>query len=158
MIEDVQLRDVIEDDLPIFFQQQLDPDATYMAAFPSRDRDAFMVHWKKILSDETLIKKTILFNGQVVGNIGSWQQSCKQEIGYWIGKEYWGKGIATKALSKFLVQIKVRPLYAYVAKHNIASIRVLEKCGFIIIDEQKEFSNIGEEKVEGFILIFGERA
>jgi RimJ/RimL family protein N-acetyltransferase len=158
MIEDVQLRDVIEDDLPIFFQQQLDPDATYMAAFPSRDRDAFMVHWKKILSDETLIKKTILFNEQVVGNIGSWQQSSKQEIGYWIGKEYWGKGIATKALSKFLAQIKVRPLYAYVAKHNIASIRVLEKCGFIIIDEVKEFSNIGEEKVEGFILIFGERA
>jgi RimJ/RimL family protein N-acetyltransferase len=158
MIEDVQLRDVIEDDLPIFFQQQLDPDATYMAAFPSRDRDAFMVHWKKILSDETKIKKTILFNEQVVGNIGSWQQSCKQEIGYWIGKEYWGNGIATKALSKFLVQIKVRPLYAYVAKHNIASIRVLEKCGFIIIDEEKEFSNIGEEKVEGLILIFGERA
>lgn len=153
MIEDVQLRDVIADDLPIFFQQQLDPDATYMAAFPSRDRDAFMAHWQKLLSDETLIKKTILFNGQVAGNIGSWQQSGKQEVGYWIGKEYWGKGIASKAVSKIIVQIKVRPLYAYVAKHNIASIRVLEKCGFIIIDEEKELSIIGEEKIEGFIMI-----
>src|ERR1051325_10240814 len=152
MIEDVQLRDVIEDDLPIFFQQQLDPDATYMAAFPSRDRDAFMAHWKKLLSDEMLIKKTILFNEQVVGNIGSWQRSGKQEVGYWIGKEYWGKGIASKALSKILVEIKVRPLYAYVAKHNIASIRVLEKCGFIIIDEEKEFSIIGEKKIEGLIM------
>ena len=158
MIQDVQLRDVIEDDLPIFFQQQLDPDASYMAAFPSRDSDAFMAHWKKLLSDETKIKKTILFNEQVAGNIGSWQQSCKQEIGYWIGKEFWGKGIATMALSKFLLQIKVRPLYAYVAKHNYASIRVLEKCGFIIIDEEKNFSNIGEERVEEFILILGARA
>lgn len=158
MIQNVQLRDVIEDDLPIFFQQQLDPDASYMAAFPSRDSDAFMAHWKQLLSDETKIKKTILFNEQVAGNIGSWQQSGKQEIGYWIGKEFWGKGIATKALSKFLLQIKVRPLYAYVAKHNYASIRVLEKCGFIIIDEEKNLSNIGEERVEEFILILGARA
>jgi RimJ/RimL family protein N-acetyltransferase len=158
MIQDVQLRDVIEDDLPIFFQQQLDPDASYMAAFPSRDYDAFTAHWKKLLSDETKIKKTILFKEQVAGNIGSWQQSCKQEIGYWIGKEFWGKGIATEALSKFLLQIKARPLYAYVAKHNYASIRVLEKCGFIIIDEEKNFSNIGEERIEGVILILGARA
>jgi RimJ/RimL family protein N-acetyltransferase len=158
MTRDVQLRDVIEDDLPIFFQHQLDPDACYMAAFPSRDSEAFMAHWKKLLSDDTKIKKTILCNGQVAGNIGSWEQSCKQEIGYWIGKEFWGKGIATKALSEFLQLVKASPLYAYVAKHNYASIRVLEKCGFIIIDEQKNFSNPGEERVEEVILILGEGA
>ena len=126
--------------------------------FPQGTAKPYRAHWKKLLSDETKIKKTILFNGQVAGNIGSWEQSGKQEIGYWIGKEFWGKGIATKALSEFLQLVKARPLYAYVAKHNYASIRVLEKCGFIIIDEQKNFSNTGEESVEEVILILGEGA
>lgn len=130
MTDDVHLRNVIESDLPIFFEQQLDPDATRMAAFPSRDREAFMAHWSKIMGDETNILKTILFSGQVAGNVVSWQQDDEREIGYWLGKEYWGKGIATKALAEFLNQVITRPLYAHVAKHNIASIRVLEKCGF----------------------------
>jgi hypothetical protein len=46
-----------------------------------------------------------------------------------IGKEYWGKGVATKALLNFLGDVQARPLYARVAKDNTASIRVLRKCG-----------------------------
>jgi RimJ/RimL family protein N-acetyltransferase len=127
---DVHLREVIESDLPIFFEQQLDPDATRMAAFPSRDREAFMTHWAKIMRDEANTLKTILFDGRVAGNIVSWQQGTEREVGYWLGKEYWGKGIATRALAEFLNHVTQRPLYAHVVKHNIASIRVLEKCGF----------------------------
>ncbi|MFN8426694.1 MAG: GNAT family N-acetyltransferase [Anaerolineales bacterium] len=29
------------------------------------------------------------------GSIGSWDMEGKREVGYWIGKEFWGKGIAT---------------------------------------------------------------
>src|SRR5207244_9942675 len=36
-----------------FFEHQLDAEATRMAAFPSRDRDAFMAHWARIMSKET---------------------------------------------------------------------------------------------------------
>ena len=61
----VLLRDVTEDDLPVFFEQQLDPVATQMAAFPARDRQAFMAHYAKIRSDETVIIQTILFDGRV---------------------------------------------------------------------------------------------
>lgn len=105
----VLLQDVIESDLPIFFEHQLDPDATEMAAFPSRDRDAFMAHWAKIMADDSVILKTILFDAQVVGDIVSFEQSSKREVGYWIGREYWGKGIATKALAPFLENIKHDP-------------------------------------------------
>ena len=98
-----------------------------MAAFPARDRDAFMAHWAKILSDAATTKKTILFEGQSAGNIGSFEQSGRTLVGYWIGKQYWGKGIATKALSALLDQVRKCPLYAHVAKHNLGSIRVLEK-------------------------------
>lgn len=155
MKNDVLLRDTTEDDLPIFFEQQLDSDANYMAAFTAKDptdKDAFTAHWAKILSDDTKINKTILLGEQVVGHLGCFERFGEREVTYWIGKEFWGKGIATKALSDFLIYVKVRPLYARVAKDNIASIRVLEKCGFTISGEDKGFSNARGEEVEEFIL------
>jgi RimJ/RimL family protein N-acetyltransferase len=152
MTSDVLLREVTESDLPLFFEQQLDPEATQMAAFPARDREAFMAHWTKILGDETITKKTILFEGQVAGNIVSFEQFGERLVGYWLGKEYWGQGIATEALSAFLDQVRARPLYAHVAKHNIASIQVLEKCGFTIIGEEEGFADAGGDEVEEFIL------
>jgi RimJ/RimL family protein N-acetyltransferase len=138
MTTDVTLRDVNESDLPTFYEQQLDPEATTMAAFPSRDRESFMAHWAKIMVNESGIHKTILFNDQIAGNIVCWEQDGEREVGYWLGKEYWGKGIATKALREFLKQVKIRPLVAHVVKHNIASRRVLEKCGFTFIREEVE--------------------
>jgi RimJ/RimL family protein N-acetyltransferase len=150
-MKNVSLRDVTESDLPIFFEQQLDPEATEMAAFPSRDREAFMAHWAKIMVDDSVLLRTILFDGHVAGNIVSFEMSGKREVGYWIGKEYWGKGIGTKALAAFLDCVKTRPLYAHVAKHNIGSRRVLEKCGFTIVGEDK-FLNARGEEVEELIL------
>jgi RimJ/RimL family protein N-acetyltransferase len=149
----VLLRNVIQTDLPIFFEQQLDPIANQMAAFPARDREAFMAHWVKILADESNILKTVLYDDQVAGNIVSWEHSGEREVGYWLGREYWGKGIATRALSLLLEEVTARPLYAYVAKHNHASIRVLEKCGFTITSEDKGSSSTRGEEVEEVILI-----
>ena len=140
----ILLRDVITDDLPIFFEYQRDPVAVQMAAFPARDRETFMAHWAKIMADETNILKTILCDGQVAGNIVSWDQSgehsehSEREVGYWLGREFWGKGLATQALAAFLDLDTTRPLYAYVVKHNLASQRVLEKCGFEPLDEKDE--------------------
>jgi RimJ/RimL family protein N-acetyltransferase len=141
MPDEVQLRDVITDDLPILFEHQLDPVATRMAAFPAREREPFMKHWAKILDDKTLFKQTIVFNGKVAGNIVSWEQAGEQEVGYWIGKEYWGKGIGTRALADFLRLVRTRPLFAHVAKLNIGSFRVLEKNDF------KTSSQDGEEYI-----------
>jgi len=131
---DVVLRDVLEGDLPIFLEHQLDPAAIRMAAFTPRDEKEFMEHWKtKILGDPSVTKKTILVDGHIVGHVASCDRSGKREIGYWIGRDHWGKGIATEALSRFLREATERPLHAVVAKRNIASIRVLEKCGFVTL-------------------------
>ena len=146
------LRDVVEADLPIFFEHQLDSEANRMAAFAPRERDAFMAHWSRILGDETVTTKTVLFDGAVAGNVVSFDQADKREIGYWIGKEFWGKGIATGALAEFLRRAQERPLYAHVAKHNLASIRVLEKCGFALCGENEDFSTVDGERVEAFVL------
>ena len=154
----VRLRAVRQSDLPIFFAHQLDPDANRMAAFIFReptDRDAFLAHWAKILADETIVKQTILFDGQVAGNIGSWVRDGQREVGYWLGREFWGQGVATRALAAFLRRVAERPLYAYAAKDNLASLRVLEKCGFTIVGEDKEFSNARGTEVEEYVLVLG---
>ena len=134
----ISLRDVIADDLPIFFDHQRDPDACQMADFPARDWDAFIAHWTNIPGDAAIIKKTILADGHVAGNMVSWEQFGERAVGYWIGKPFWGKGVATRALAAFLGYVTTRPLYAHVAKHNRASIRVLEKCGFTMCGEEDE--------------------
>jgi len=126
----VALREVTKEDLPIFFEHQLDAEATRMAAFPSRDRDAFMAHWARIMSSETGILNTILADDTVAGNVVYWEAAGEPNIGYWLGKTHWGKGIASAALAQFLTKVEARPVYAHVAKHNFASIRVLQKCGF----------------------------
>ena len=132
------LRDVIESDLPVFFEHQRDPEATAMADFPARDRDAFDAHWERLLAVRSLYKKSIVIAGHVAGNIGSWAQDGRQLVGYWVGKEFWGKGLATQALAELIDELDTRPLYAYVAKTNIGSIRVLEKCGFVRSDEDED--------------------
>jgi RimJ/RimL family protein N-acetyltransferase len=152
----VLLRDVREGDLSIFFEQQLEPEATYMAAFTAKEpanRDGFMIHWRKILADERITIKTILFEGQVAGHILSHDWFGEPELSYWIGKAYWGKGIATTALATFLALVKVRPLYGGAAKDNLASIRVLQKCGFTISGYDKGFANARDEEIEEVILV-----
>lgn len=153
---EIQLRDIVGDDLSIFFEYQLDPVANHMAAFTAKDpadRAAFDERWARILADDTITKKAIAVDGQVVGNIVSFSHEGKPEVGYWIGKEYWGKGIATKALAEFLRIVSVRPLYAGAAKDNLASIRVLEKCGFAICSNSRGYSNARGAEIEEVLLI-----
>jgi RimJ/RimL family protein N-acetyltransferase len=136
----ILLRNVVETDLPIFFEQQLDPQAVSMAASQPMDRGLFMRHWEGNMTNKSVILRAIVFKGRVAGHVQSWKEKYDQKVGYWVGREYWGRGIATSALAEFLKEIKIRPLYSHVANHNMASRRVLEKCGFVILDEGKEES------------------
>jgi RimJ/RimL family protein N-acetyltransferase len=132
------LRDVIEDDLPVFFEHQRDPEAVEMAAFPSREREPFYEHWHRIMADDELVAKTIVFDGEVAGNISSWERDGKRLVGYWLGREFWGRGLATQALAELVEELTVRPLYAEVSTTNVGSVRVLEKCGFTVVDTVTE--------------------
>jgi RimJ/RimL family protein N-acetyltransferase len=147
----VNIRNTTQADLPILFEHQLDPEATAMAAFPSRNKEAFTAHWAKIMANDSNILKTIEVNVQVAGYLGSWEMEGEREVGYWLGREFWGRGIATEALSQFLGVVKTRPLFAHVAKHNHGSRRVLEKCGFKVIGEDK-YTNPANDEVEENVL------
>jgi RimJ/RimL family protein N-acetyltransferase len=142
------LREVRESDLADFFEHQREPEATEMALFPARDREAFDAHWRRILKDDTLVKRTIVDDGRVAGNVLCWEQDGKHLVGYWVGKEFWGRGLATRALAAFVEVVPARPLHAWVATTNVGSIRVLEKCGFVRAGSRAEHDEKLGRRVE----------
>lgn len=152
MNSSVTLRNVADDDLPLLFEYESDIESCRMVGFTPKTWEAFLAHWTKILSDDTGIVRTVLFEGQPVGSILSFVDGGQREVGYWIGKAYWGRGIATEALSRLLEIDPIRPLYAHAAKHNIASRRVLEKCGFVVVGEESGFLFMDGKPVEEFVM------
>lgn len=156
MTSHLLLRSVAKDDLSIFFEQQLDPEAVNMAAFTAKDPtdlEAFYAHWNQIMTDPAVMIRAIVRDEEVVGHVLSYEQSGRTEVSYWIGKAYWGQGVATAALQSFLSQVNTkRPVYARVAKDNIGSIRVLEKCQFRIIGEESNFANARGGETQELIL------
>jgi RimJ/RimL family protein N-acetyltransferase len=151
---DIILRDMREEDFSFLFEYQLEPAARHMAAFTSKDsldREAYIERWGRLQSDHTVMSKTLVLDGSVIGMIASFERLGQREVTYWLGQEYWGRGLATSALSQFTRLLQPRPLYARAAKDNIASIRVLEKCGFTLAGEDKMFSNARGEDVEEVI-------
>jgi RimJ/RimL family protein N-acetyltransferase len=144
----VRLRNVEDRDLDVFFDHQADPEAVEMAAFPARDRDQFAAHWAKVRADDANVVRTIVADGLVAGNIGSWQENGQQLLGYWVGREYWGRGVATQALALLIEEVSIRPLYAHVVEHNLGSIRVLEKCGFRRDREQEAKASAPDDGIQ----------
>ncbi len=74
------------------------------------------------------------FAGVISVAIGEFQHSRSAEIGYWLGEEFWGKGVASEAVEQMTNQVfsstEIVRLFAPVFDPNNASIRVLEKCGY----------------------------
>lgn len=126
----IELRGVTEGDLDAFYEHQADPEGAVMVGFPSRTREAHIEHWHRNLAREDNISRTIAVDCAVAGHVVSWESDARRWVGYWIGREFWGRGIATAALKLFLVDVTARPLHAFVAVHNIGSRRVLEKTSF----------------------------
>ncbi len=126
-----------------------------MAAFTVEDptdRDAFMAHWFRLLNDETIIIRTIVAGGQVAGHVLSYERCGEREVSYWIEKSLWGQSIATAALAAYLELVTMRPLYARAAKDNVASIRVLEKCGFRSYGTDTGFANARGAEITEILL------
>ena len=146
------LRPVEDAHLPVLFGYQQDRESSELAAVASRDWDAFQTHWDRIRADPSVVLRTVLLDGVVVGSVLSFLRGGRREVGYWIGREHWGKGIASAALGRFLGEVDERPLHAVAAAHNPASRRVLEKCGFAVVERRTGEPGPAGEPVEEFLL------
>jgi RimJ/RimL family protein N-acetyltransferase len=114
------------------FDLQLDPESNRMAVTIPRTREAFDAHWEKALGDPRNTTRAILFDGEMVGYVSCFPMDGQDHVGYWIDRAYWGLGIASRALHLLLREVANRPLVATAATSNGASIRVLQKCGFVV--------------------------
>jgi RimJ/RimL family protein N-acetyltransferase len=151
----IALRPVEPADLPVFFEHEQDPEAVRMAAFTAEDpsdREAFDAHWQRVLSRPEITMRTILRDDQVAGHIAQFEREGDAEVTYWVGREHWGKGVATQALRLLLEEVATRPLFARAAADNVASVRVLQKCGFVEVDRDRGFANARQAEIEEIIL------
>lgn len=153
MTSEIVLRPVVDADLPLFFEFQRDPEGIRMAAFTAKDphdREAFDAHWGKIRANPSVLNRTIEVEGEVVGSVGRYFMRDEPQVTYWIARAWWGRGIASAALARFIeTSLPERPLFASVAFDNEASRRVLEKCGFRIFGQESGFAHgRGEEVLE----------
>ena len=151
---DIYLRPTELADLDFLFQLQMDKEARYLAAFmstDSTDKTAYIRKYTSLLGDSTVNNQTILYDNAIMGSIASFDMEGNREITYWIDRNYWGKGLATKAVQQFLKSETFRPLYGRVAVDNIGSQKVLERSGFIKIGSDKGYANARQTVVDEFI-------
>ncbi|MFD5189794.1 GNAT family N-acetyltransferase [Streptomyces sp. NPDC058357] len=148
----ITLREVQDGDLPLFFAFMSDPEAVRTAAFTSEDptdRRAFDAHWRYILAKDSVVMRTVVADGAVVGNAGVYGPPGDRQVTYWIDRARWGRGLATAALSALLDAVPERPLHARAAADNTGSRRVLEKCGFVVTGTDHGYAHArGEETDE----------
>jgi RimJ/RimL family protein N-acetyltransferase len=128
----VSLREVRQSDIPALYEHQADPAAVEMSVWPARPREVHEARWLEGLAHPTLTGRTIVVDGKVGGHVVAFDWEGSRAIGYVLAREWWGRGVMTRALGLFLEEVRERPLRARVAATNAASIRVLEKNGFVI--------------------------
>lgn len=93
---------------------------------------------EQVASNPRNLVRAITYQGELCGCIGLHGQSDvyqkSAELGYWVGQDYWGQGIASAAVGLILdlgwKTLDLHRIYAGVFSTNPASMRVLEKNGF----------------------------
>ena len=128
----VSLRNVESNDLLRLWEFQLDPESNQLAVTIPRSVEAFDAHWETALRNPDVTAKAIIVGEVLVGCISCFKEDGLDVVGYWLGKEFWGRGIASRALELLLIEVAIRPLHARVATSNGASLRILQKCGFVV--------------------------
>lgn len=128
----IHLRAIQPADLDTLYEQQLDSESNRMAVVYPRPRIAFDAHWAMCLANPEVWARAIVADGELAGQISCFPMQGVRCVGYWIARDWWGRGVATRALAILLGEVAVRPIHARAARSNGASIRVLERCGFVV--------------------------
>jgi RimJ/RimL family protein N-acetyltransferase len=153
----ISLRDVVPNDFATFFEQEQDPKARAVVAYSNKrptDRKTSDARWAKLVADPTVIVKTVMVDDEVAGYVSVFEQLVdERRVAYWIGREFWGRNIATKALRLLLREVTHRPLWARVAEDHKASMRVLEKCGFVTYARERVFNDARGEEIDEWVFV-----
>lgn len=130
----VALRPPTEADFDALFELESDVTGADMIAFLPRapgDHEAFSAHWARITSDDSVLTRIIEADGAFAGYAVSFLTDGERQVGYWVIRELWGRGIATAALEALVTELDDRPLWGSTAADNLGSQRVLLNAGFV---------------------------
>ena len=130
----MKLRPVEDTDRDVVFGMMRDPEAVRMAAFTAADPDdrvPFKAHLAKLRFSPDFSNFGIVLDDRLVGTAGAFSIKGDRAITYWVGRAFWGRGIASQALYLLARTAPTRPLTAQAASSNARSIAVLKKNGFV---------------------------
>jgi RimJ/RimL family protein N-acetyltransferase len=156
-VTDFSVRNMTEADLPALFEIQTDADGQFMAAFTdtSNDREKYLRKHRELLADDSVLQKVIVVGDEVIGSIASFVMDGDTEVTYWIRRDFWGRGAATRALAALLDEVPVRPVFARAAADNAGSILVLERNGFVRVGEEESFAEARQSHIKEIIFRLG---
>lgn len=149
------LREIRAQDLDQFFLHQQDEQANLMSAFAPRnprDRGVFDYHWDQLLADRSAQVRTIEHEGRAVGAIVCVERDGVGELSFWTAQDYWGLGLTTAAVDRFLEEHTRRPLRAHVPEDNVGSVKVLSRRGFEEVGQERVFSNARAEVITELVM------
>ncbi|MCD8084967.1 MAG: GNAT family N-acetyltransferase [Clostridiales bacterium] len=148
----IELKERTEQHVKMYYEKT--QDAEIKDLLPSSAKtleDALRMYMETKSESAKSIGKTIYYNGEYVGDIwcyGLWEEPDAM-LSYCIfEKKLWGKGIATEAVRLFVEFLRndyhIKTIGAFTYRNNIASVRVLNKNGFALIEQ---FEDAGRASV-----------
>lgn len=157
----ISLREVVDEDLPIFFGYLQDPHAQSMAASTFEDysdTQAFTSFWAKLRRHEGATVRTITIGPagtDVAGHISIAPNDGGLQVRYWVDRPLWGQGVATAALRQILDEVTDRPIFGQVSRTNEPGAAVLIRNGFQLSGEESGFDNAKGRMIDDLIYRLG---
>ena len=145
---DITLEKRTADTVKIYFEKANTPEIKKVLPQKAQSVEEALADYEKtLLPTATSFGQTVYVDGKYVGDVWCYCIDMDDEpncmISYCVFEpEYWSKGIATAAVGKFMEFIRtkydLKTVGAFTFSHNIPSIRVLEKNGFLLVEEFEE--------------------
>jgi RimJ/RimL family protein N-acetyltransferase len=158
--ENISISQTLKSDCDVMVEYLTDKDVfktTLNIPYPYTLKDAQSIinYFEKLKVKSGKITNWAISNkdSKLIGVIGFHDgiKSHKSEIGYWLAKPYWGKGIMTEVLQKVcdiaFQKFKLLRITATVFENNLASAKVLEKCNFVLEGACLKNYYVKEDKV-----------
>ena len=124
----------------VHYLNQADVTRFLSSNIPQPYLDADALWWINTGCKDNALSKAIHVGNQFVGSVGVYlrerEYAHTAELGYWLSPQFWGRGIATEAVNRFVEEVfettSITRIFNPVSAPNTASIRVMEKCGFVL--------------------------
>ena len=159
------LRPFGEGDAASLYEYARDPDVGPAAGWPPHGSEAESLEIiRTVFSAPHVFALALKETGRVIGSAGfvdghrTELPGPDDEIGYWVGKPYWGRGLAPEAVRELLrygfQDLRLRTVWCNHYEGNAKSQRVIEKCGFYYrFSEETEVVLLGERRLTHFYAV-----